>query len=300
MRVPEQPTGAEVQLIRGLEQQLLRPEVRTSPERVADLLADDFTEIGSSGPVYNKQQIIDRLRRERRTGPQATLRDFSARRLAADLILVNYSIVESQTIRSSIWKLTDGRWQMVFHQGTRSGTITEPREANATAQRGSLRRPATKTPVVFLQIDLTRKRALQQRLTAQLPEWFGRPDANAEYARQAEVLDGYVAEIEHDPCGLLLLKRSSASSAEIYWMGVDPKFHGRGIGRALVTAASEAAYKFGAKFLFVATLHPDDPYEPYQRTMRFYESLGFVYVLDEQFPADPNNRVVYYMKDISA
>ena len=37
------------QLIRGLEEQLLRPEARTSAERLAALLADDFTEIGSSG-----------------------------------------------------------------------------------------------------------------------------------------------------------------------------------------------------------------------------------------------------------
>lgn len=27
------------------------------------------------------------------------------------------------------------------------------------------------------------------------------------------------------------------------------------------------------------TLHPDDPYEPYQRTRRFYESMGFAFVL---------------------
>ena len=88
MRVPEWPKSAEVQLIRGLEEQLLRAEVRKSPERVAGLLADDFTEIGSSGRVYDKQQIIDLLQRERWPGPQATLRDFSARPLAADLILV--------------------------------------------------------------------------------------------------------------------------------------------------------------------------------------------------------------------
>jgi hypothetical protein len=48
-------------------------------------------------------------------------------------------------------------------------------------------------PVVFLEIDPDRKRQLQMRLTTQLPEWFGQPDSNAKYARQAEVLDGYVA-----------------------------------------------------------------------------------------------------------
>ena len=65
-------------------------------------------------------------------------------------------------------------------------------------------------------------------------------------------------------------------------------------------SASEAAHQSGVKFLFVATLHPDDPYEPCQRTRRFYESVGFAYVLEEEFLADPNNRIAYYMKDISA
>jgi hypothetical protein len=233
------------QLIRSLEEQLLRPEVRTSAERLAALLADDFTEIGSSGRVYDKQQIIDQLQYEERQEPQPTLRDFFARWLAADLVLVTYSIVESQTIRSSIWKLIDGRWQIVFHQGTRSGAFSERKQIEAGYQ---VREPAPTrrmTPVIFLETDPVRKRELQTRLTAQLPDWFGRPDANAEYARQAEILDGYVAEADDAPCGLLLLKRSGPISAELYWMGVEPKFQRRGIGRALVEAASEAAHKFG-------------------------------------------------------
>ena len=48
----------------------------------------------------------------------------------------------------------------------------------------------------------------------------------------------------------------------------------------------------------MATLHPDDPYEPYRRTREFYQSMGFAYVLEEQFPANPNSRIAYYMKEI--
>ena len=73
-------------------------------------------------------------------------------------------------------------------------------------------------PSVFVESDPDRKRQLQMRLTAQLPEWFGKPASNAKYAREAEVLDGHVAEVDREPCGLLLLKRTSAISAEIYWM----------------------------------------------------------------------------------
>jgi GNAT superfamily N-acetyltransferase len=154
-------------------------------------------------------------------------------------------------------------------------------------------------PRVLVETDPERKRQLQIRLTAQLPEWFGQPAFNAKFAKQAEVLEGYVAEVDRDPCGLLLLKRTSAISAEIYWMAVAPARHRQGLGRALVGAACEAAREGGAKYLFVGTLHPDDPYEPYRRTREFYQAIGFAYVLEEQFPANPNNRIAYYMKEIA-
>jgi N-acetylglutamate synthase-like GNAT family acetyltransferase len=149
---------------------------------------------------------------------------------------------------------------------------------------------------VFLEPDSRRKRELQERLTQQLPEWFGKTESNAAYARMAESLDGYVAEVDGKRRGLLLMERHSPKSAEIAWMGVEPSNHRRGIGRALCDAAHEACRLSGAKYVFVATLHPDDTYEPYQRTRHFYEAMGFAYVLKEQFPADPANPAAYYLK----
>jgi GNAT superfamily N-acetyltransferase len=149
---------------------------------------------------------------------------------------------------------------------------------------------------IFLDTDAVRKRELQRHLTALLPEWFGVAEANAAYARMAESLDGFVAQVDGHGCGLLLTEKHGARSVEIAWMGVEPMRHRTGIGRALLDAALEHARKAGTKFAFVATLHPDDPYEPYARTRRFYESMGFEYVLKEQFPADPANPLAYYLK----
>jgi len=104
-----------------LEEELLLPEVRKSATRVAALLAEEFVEIGSSGRIYDKQRIIDQLQQEQWTGPLPTISDFSARQLAPDLVLAIYRIVESNTVRSSIWKMTSIGWQMVFHQGSRCG-----------------------------------------------------------------------------------------------------------------------------------------------------------------------------------
>lgn len=111
--------SAEAQALRDLEERLLLPSVRASPDEVATLLADEFVEFGSSGRIYDKQQVILLLQQEQER-TQCTLADFSARRLAADVVLVTYRVVESRTIRSPIWRSVDGRWRMVFHQGTKT------------------------------------------------------------------------------------------------------------------------------------------------------------------------------------
>ena len=111
-------------LFRDPEEKLLRQETRNSPGEVATLLHPDFFEFGQSGTVWNRQQTIDRLAQE--SPMEGSLTDLSARSLAADVMLVTYRAVgrdpasgnEWHSLRSSVWKLTDDRWQMIFHQGT--------------------------------------------------------------------------------------------------------------------------------------------------------------------------------------
>ena len=148
---------------------------------------------------------------------------------------------------------------------------------------------------ISLEADPRRKRQLQEQLTAGLPEWFGQPAANRAYAEQSERLPGYVARVDGAPRGLLLLKTHSPVSAEIYWMGVDRACHHSGIGRALVEAACAAARQDKALFMFVQTLHGRIAYEPYARTRRFYEALGFRYMLEAQ-GTDETNPLALYRK----
>jgi hypothetical protein len=106
-----------------LETSLHKRHVRNSPEAVSELLADEFTEFGSSGRVFDKRGIIESLRDEA-GDQQIAVEEFTLRKLAPDVVLLTYrsKLAGSQlpgTLRSSIWKLIDGRWQMVFHQGTR-------------------------------------------------------------------------------------------------------------------------------------------------------------------------------------
>lgn len=52
--------------------------------------------------------------------------DFKSKPLSATVVLNMYQLTRvfgkgeklSRSLRSSIWKYEDGRWQLVFHQGT--------------------------------------------------------------------------------------------------------------------------------------------------------------------------------------
>ncbi|MFZ0661051.1 MAG: nuclear transport factor 2 family protein [Acidobacteriaceae bacterium] len=109
--------------LRALEERLLQSDFRRNRSAVAELLAEDFREFGSSGRVWNRHQILDQLETE--PPFQASLQDFEARELATGAVLVTYKVTvqrqgnENETsLRSSIWIRRDGHWQVVFHQGT--------------------------------------------------------------------------------------------------------------------------------------------------------------------------------------
>jgi hypothetical protein len=112
--------------LRKLEESMAKAEIRRSPEELARLLADDFREFGGSGRAFDKGQIIDALQNQ--PPVQLWLDEFQVKSLAPDVALVTYrghcrfseSDKVSHSLRSSIWRNRDGRWEVVFHQGTPS------------------------------------------------------------------------------------------------------------------------------------------------------------------------------------
>jgi hypothetical protein len=110
--------------IRLLELRLLDPRTRRSPAVLASLLADEFVEFGSSGRTYDKQQVVQAL--PQASGERYVLSDFQVRLLGAGVALATYRTAyygrgqetPRHALRSSVWVSRDGRWQMIFHQGT--------------------------------------------------------------------------------------------------------------------------------------------------------------------------------------
>ena len=111
-----------------LETSLHKRQIRNCADATSALLANDFVEFGSSGKVWDKSSIVASMQTETMDEP-ITVEDFEARELASDVVLITYTSSRSKrvvegplpvsSLRSSIWKRRNGKWQMIFHQGTK-------------------------------------------------------------------------------------------------------------------------------------------------------------------------------------
>lgn len=110
--------------IKNLEIELLKPATRHSLERLNELLADDFMEIGASGKRYNKQDVLNVLPAS--VEKQFVLLEFEVKELSPQIVLATYRIEkeitgsdkENCSLRSSVWQKQNGQWRIIFHQGT--------------------------------------------------------------------------------------------------------------------------------------------------------------------------------------
>ncbi len=107
--------------LRGYEERILDPAVRADPAKVRGLLAPEFTEFGASGRVFDRDAILAALASE---GPRVArqARGFKVRLVAPGAALTTWRVLRDdgvETLRSSVWQQqADGRWLMLFHQGT--------------------------------------------------------------------------------------------------------------------------------------------------------------------------------------
>jgi GNAT superfamily N-acetyltransferase len=151
-------------------------------------------------------------------------------------------------------------------------------------------------PLTVAQIEDPAERSrICREILGELPGWFGLPESNARYEREAAKLPTFAIGVD----GFLSLKLHSARAAEVYLMGVRPDLHGRGLGTALLEVAEEYVRGRGIEFLHVKTLGPSHPSERYERTRRFYEARGFVPLEEFHGLWEENNPTLILVKHLS-
>jgi len=118
--------------LRALEASLLTNAVRKNHARLEGLLAEEFREFGRSGTVYNRAEILVFLAEEEEI--RVTMKEFACEVVAEGVALVTYGSERTEpngdmieALRSSLWVWRDGRWQIVFHQGTPLPASVVPR-----------------------------------------------------------------------------------------------------------------------------------------------------------------------------
>lgn len=109
-----------------LENELLKTRTRQSSEKINELLANDFIEFCSSGNIY-KYSIGDVFDKDINLPEvKCEIKDFTTNQLSNECLLATYKVMKHNelkvdikcSLRSSIWKCINGKWKMIFHQGT--------------------------------------------------------------------------------------------------------------------------------------------------------------------------------------
>ncbi len=116
----------DIDQFRALEESLLDPDVRRSPDRLTALLSDDFIEFGASGGIFSRADVLAAA--DHLPEVETPLQDFRVEVATDSVALVTYRSVTRgangqirTALRSSVWVMRDGRWQLRFHQGTPMG-----------------------------------------------------------------------------------------------------------------------------------------------------------------------------------
>lgn len=113
----EDSPASDAETVIALERSLLTDEVRSDPAAVAALLHPQWSEVGRSGRLWSREEILDEI------GPlpeEVTLDVIACVPAAQDALLLTWRSVSDtgSTLRSSLWVRDKGHWQQLFHQGT--------------------------------------------------------------------------------------------------------------------------------------------------------------------------------------
>jgi hypothetical protein len=85
----------------------------------------DFWEVGASGAIYDRETVWSVLE-GRYADPSYAANDpwetsdFACRRIAPDTYLLTYTLRQDARVtrRLTVWQRHDGRWRILYHQGT--------------------------------------------------------------------------------------------------------------------------------------------------------------------------------------
>jgi len=95
-----------------------------SEQDILAQMCDEFWEVGASGNVYTKQDVLDTLLARYNDLNYQDIwetKDFQLTQIAPDNYLLTYVLIQDKTRltrRSTSWRKVNGQWKILYHQGT--------------------------------------------------------------------------------------------------------------------------------------------------------------------------------------
>ena len=109
--------------LQALEESMWRTDTRFDRAYMEAVLHPEFTEVGRSGRLFSREEVLDMPHVEIRVEiPRET---FAVSEVADGVALVSYQTIPVDSLhgsahRSSLWIAVGTRWLLRYHQGTPS------------------------------------------------------------------------------------------------------------------------------------------------------------------------------------
>ncbi|MDR1804090.1 MAG: GNAT family N-acetyltransferase [Treponema sp.] len=146
--------------------------------------------------------------------------------------------------------------------------------------------------------DNPKKAEYTESILRKLPEWFGIEEALVEYVKTVNKYP-YWAAFDRDKCvGFFSGKIHYNRTGDIYVCGIDPAYHGKGIGTLLYKELEKYFAKKGCEYVIVKTLSDLNPDAHYAKTRAFYKKMGFKELITLIEMWDENNPCLIMIKRI--
>jgi ribosomal protein S18 acetylase RimI-like enzyme len=151
---------------------------------------------------------------------------------------------------------------------------------------------------IFAISDDAKKAEYTEVILRKLPEWFGIEEALVEYVNTVNTYS-YWAAFDKDKCvGFFSGKIHYNRTGDIYVCGIDPAYHGKGIGTLLYKEMEKHFAQKGCEYVIVKTLSETNPDTHYAKTRAFYKKMGFKELITLTEMWDENNPCLIMIKKI--
>jgi len=146
--------------------------------------------------------------------------------------------------------------------------------------------------------DNNKKYEYTSIILKKLPEWFGNEKAILDYTNSVQNNLFWAAFDNNNCIGFLSGKIHYNRTGDVYVVGVDPDYHGKGIGTLLYKELEKHCKEKKCEYIIVKTLSEIVEYKPYMKTKEFYIKMGFKELLTLTEMWDEENPCLIMIKNI--